>query len=157
MERVHYRRTTPTGQTRQASGAYTDEGGREGSRERLILQGIVSGLMLAAILGLCLFESGFSAAAREGLGKALNGYTTVEAAAEGVKGFGQAYLPVVFGEPEAAAPVSAPVSPRIPEEIPSAPPQTVTVDEGLYIDQDILAEMNASKSTVPEPPASPGP
>jgi hypothetical protein len=172
MERVHYRRVTPSygaapaERRRPAAPPDTEP---SGFRERIIIQGIVSGVMLAVILALCLLNSQWTAQARAGLEQALDGHTTLEGLANSAREWGQTYLPFAFGPPEAAdyPAVEPPVTdsaadiPVLTEPVPGEPYTPVNrIPENVfseYIDEEVLAELNASKSTAPETPAAPGP
>jgi hypothetical protein len=73
MERVHYRRVSNRGRYASRPG----EGG--GFREKLITQAIVSGLVLAFTLTVCVFENPFSASMQSGLQRVFEGPVTADA------------------------------------------------------------------------------
>ena len=74
MERAHYRRVARAGEAEPAP-----------AREKLIVQCIVSGIILAAVLFTRLVESEFTGGVRNSLERALSGNISVDAAAEGLQ------------------------------------------------------------------------
>lgn len=181
MERVHYRRVSPP-RTGSPAGRDTFDRSRygpaeseaSGYREKLILQGIVSGLILVFILLACLIENRLTGYVKSNLRLALDGWTTAENIMTEVQNFSQNLwdTPEKNDSPAEEVPFVSDIS----AETSQTGTDTATVEEpaqvvnqsaggtDFYIDEDVLAELNtqaayedASKSPVPEPPVSPEP
>ena len=107
MEREPYRRVTPR------RGAKVARSG--GFKETLIVQGIVSGLVLAAVMLSCLAENDAAVFVRENIAYALEGQTTFDGLLGDVlQGFGQTR--------EAEITMDEPLKSTVPEPLPFPEP-----------------------------------
>ena len=102
MDRAPYRRVTPPRSGGASQHFVKPQFGNEkiSFRETMIVQLIISGVLMAAVLLICLVDIGPLASLRGGLRQVLAGAITVEAFTTEVRHFGREWLNL---EPEPAA------------------------------------------------------
>jgi len=157
MNRVPYRRVTPprnTGSIRANKPQNQPENEPSGKTETLVMQFMVSGLLAAVVLLICLVNIAPLNAARDGLRQVLQGATTVEEFTAEVRHLHQTWI-VRDG---------APTEPEtLPTYQPTARPQDPQLELPdfsdiipLTINETTTAEEQPLKPQIPVPPIIPG-
>ena len=160
MERVHYRRYAPSrlepNVVRQAP-VHSTQAAESGSScslaEKFIIQGIISGIILAVVLFLSIVDNPHAMGIRGNLSQAISGHITAEQVAAEINRLLE--LPVE-GLPILPAPAYAEEIPQFtePEALPYA---EMPVDAAPRIDEDIFREIfgytdgDNLQTTAPEP------
>ena len=156
MDRVHYRRTTPSrygnerSGERNGNGYYNHHNNETITKgETIIMQCIVSGVILVAVLLIGLLDTAPTATLRNGIRDALTGATTVNELTTDIRIFGEEWLGW-----EAVTP--APYIPIIPlPEATYIPATPITIEEMLEL-PPLTAYDEVSNPQIPGPSATPG-
>ena len=161
MERVHYRKYTPS----KLHTAYTPPerpaarpAPPSDFREKLIVQGIISGIIFAVVLLITVVDNPLVSGIRGNLGQAISSHITAEEVAGEISRF----LGDIGDIPLPGAPVYVETAPTIPEapvvsDLPAAPvmPETPTgrIDEDML--REMLGDTDDLQTTAPGPMTMP--
>ena len=146
MDRVPYRRVTAPRNASSHTNRHNHKPEKEQTNitigETLIVQSIVSGLLLAIVLVICLIDIGPLVSAREGLHRVLDGATTVEEFTEDLRQFSQNWLNVEIQEET-----------QMPEILDT---QAIDIPEVLEDNIPLTADETPLNPHTPGPLVSPG-
>jgi len=165
MERVHYRRYAPSKLNSSApqpervteyySEAYPEAEEKGGFLEKLIVQGIISGVIFAVVLVIGMLDNPQAVGIRNNLSEAISAHTTAEQVAAEVRRFlGEEDLSALAGEAvyiESVPEPALPVIPAIPDTQITAP----RIDEEMMREVFGESEGDDLQTTAPEPIALP--
>jgi len=160
MDRVHYRRVTPSGGG-HASGYYrktqhSQQTEAITSGETLIMQCIVSGILLVVVLLVGLVDIAPTMTLRGGIREVLTGANTIGELAADVREFGEEWLGWEIHMQTSAPVADIPIIPLPEVVIPENFAFPALIEEQLYISNPLTAYDEALNPQIPGPSATPG-
>ena len=159
MERVHYRRHTPSklgqndGEPQKYEPRTSNPVEAEGNEfvEKLIMQGIISGIILAAVLLINLIDSPMTMGIRNSLNEAITEHITAEQVATEVRRFLGDPMPATYVDYDTTIPIYTPTTePIVNPNIELSPRDNPRIDEDMLREILGYTEIDDLQSTAPE-------